>query len=387
MQRRGESGQPGKGRRALRPEARKAPTAGVSVVSLQEQVAALTRELKEAREQQAATGEILASLTRSTLDAKPVFDAIVRNLQRLFGTRLAMVQLLSGKMVHVVAAAHEAEFKRLIEQYPRELDENTSSGRAIISKQIIQFAPVVGNPAVPPITQQFARDLDFNSVIFAPMISDDKVIGVIATARREPVAFDDKQVALIKAFADQAVIAIENTRLLNELRESLQQQTATADVLKVISRSTFDLKAVLQTLVESAARLCEADNCVLARPKDETYTFEATFGTSREFNEYLTVHPVQIDKGSAVGRALVEGKISHIPDVLADSEYKYLEGQRLGSNRTLLGVPLLREGSPIGVMALGRTTVPRGDMLKALTSQVCNTQSAMVSAAASDNTA
>jgi GAF domain-containing protein len=183
------------------------------------------------------------------------------------------------------------------------------------------------------------------------------VIGVIGTMHRDAASFNDKQVALIESFAAQAVIAIENTRLLNELRESLQQQTATADVLKVISRSIFDLKSVLNTLVESAARLCEADMAALARPKGSIYGYEATFGHSREHEEFLSAHPAGIDRGTAVGRTLVEGKIVHITDVLADPEYTYLEGQRLGGFRTLLGVPLLREGTPIGVIVVQRKTV------------------------------
>ncbi|MGB7691715.1 MAG: ATP-binding protein, partial [Pseudolabrys sp.] len=169
---------------------------------------------------------------------------------------------------------------------------------------------------------------------------------------------------LLENFAAQAVIAIENTRLLSELHqrtddltESLQQQTATADVLKVISRSTFDLQTVLQTLVESAARLCDADNATITREKDGAFYRAEAYGFSREFMDFVQDIPIKAERGSASGRALLEGRVVHIPDVKVDPEYTWSEAQRLGDYRTIVGVPMLREGAPIGVLTLSRSEV------------------------------
>jgi signal transduction histidine kinase len=189
------------------------------------------------------------------------------------------------------------------------------------------------------------------------MLKGDDLIGTITIYRLEVKPFTDKQVALVEAFADQAVIAIENARLLNELRESLQQQTATAEVLKVISRSTFDLGTVLQTLVESAARLCDADKTNISRQKDGVFFRAEAYGFSPEFMDYVRNIPIQPDRGSAFGRALLERRAVHITDVKADPEYTLVEGQKLGDYRTVLAVPMLREGVVIGVLSLTRSEV------------------------------
>jgi signal transduction histidine kinase len=195
------------------------------------------------------------------------------------------------------------------------------------------------------------------SRVCVPMLKDNEVVGAISIYRQQVRPFTDKQIALLTNFAAQAVIAIENVRLLNELRQSLQQQTATADVLKVISRSTFDLQTVLQTLIESAARFCDADKATIIREKDGALYRAEAYGFSREFMDYVKDVPIEIDRGSAAGRALLESRMIHIPDVKADPEYTLVETQKLGDYRTILSVPMLREGVPIGVLSLTRSEV------------------------------
>src|SRR5215471_3391170 len=323
-----------------------------------------TDDLSESLQQQTATGEILTSISGSMTDAKPVFDAIVRNLLRLLGTRYAVVNLLQDGIIRLPAVDGEPGFEKLIDYYPRPLDGTTMGGLAMLSKQIVQFSPIIGNPAAPPATQKFASEFGFNSSIFAPMVRGDKVFGAIGVAQREPRPFDDKQIALITSFANQAVIAIENARLFDELQkrtddlsESLQQQTATADVLKVISRSTFDLQVVLDTLLTSAIRLCGTDRGMIFRYDGDSCRAVAAHNLPREFLELWERTPIRAGRGTTVGRALLECRPVQIVDVKADPEYAFDEAQKMFAFRTVLAVPMLREGIPKGVIGLIKTEV------------------------------
>ena len=235
--------------------------------------------------------------------------------------------------------------------------------RAAATKRPVQIAEMfdrsLNSPTHLPDTPaaHWQNSLAHGTLLAVPMLKEDVLIGVISIYRQEVKPFSDKQIELVTNFAAQAVIAIENTRLLNELRELLQQQTATADVLKVISRSTFDLQKVLQTLVQSAARLCDADSATITREKNGVFYRAEAYGFSREFMDYMKDLPIKPERGYASGRALLEGRVIYVADVLADPEYTWAEAQRLGNYRTILCVPMLREGIPIGVLILTRTEV------------------------------
>jgi len=332
-----------------------------SYADLENKVEQRTSELSESLDQQTATAEVLSSISGSMTDTKPVFDAIVRNLLRLFGTRFAVVQTLHDGMIEMPAVQGDPGFEKLIDRYPRPLADDTVGGQAMLLKQTMQFSPVLGNPAAPAATQQFARDFGFDSVIFTPMLLGDRVVGAIGAARHDPVGFDEKQIELVINFAKQAVIAIENARLLRELHartddlsESLQQQTATADVLKVISRSAFDLKSVLTTLTESAKSLCGASLGMITLRDGDVMRLRAESGCTQAFVEFMNAHPIKPGRETITGRVFMNGLPVHVADVERDTEYNFGNAPAIGDYKAVLAVPLMRDGAVEGVLLLGR---------------------------------
>jgi signal transduction histidine kinase len=316
-----------------------------------------TSDLSESLEQQTSTTEILSSITGSMTDPQPVFDAIVRNLIRLFGTGFAVVTLIRDEKLELVGIRGEPGFEKLAAYYPVPLDNRTLAGKVIAARKPLQLAPIINNPESPPSTEQWARQFNYNSQISVPLIRDGLTIGAISTARKSAEAFTDKQVELVQSFAAQAVIAIENARLLNELRDSLQRQTATADVLKIISRSTFDLQAVLNTLVESATQLCRSDRAAIRLARNDLYYHAASHGFSPDHKGRMEREPVKADRSSIVGRAVLERKSIHLIDAQSDQSPELVNRSRSGNIRSMLGVPLQREGTPLGVLLLQRTVM------------------------------
>ena len=327
---------------------------------LLEEAQVRTRELTESLEQQTATADVVKVISRSSFDLQAVFNTLVQAAARLCHANQAMIWRQEGECYKLAANyGFSREFEEFCTGNPifPGRTRGTITARTVLAGKTVHIPDVVADPEFTESTYQIRGG--FRSSLGVPLLREGIPIGVFALTRPVAKPFTDRQIDLVTNFAAQAVIAIENSRLLNELRKSLQQQTATADVLKVISRSTFDLQAVLDTLVESAARLCEADIAVILRQKGAVYQHEASHGYTPELHAHMSKVRFEPGRGTIAGRTALEGKVVQVTDILDDREFILGDAMRKAGVRTMLGVPLLRERIPIGIIVLMRRTVQR----------------------------
>ena len=316
----------------------------------------LLNELRESLQQQTATADVLKVISRSTFDLQTVLNTLTASASRLCEADRGAIMQRDGEVYRLASNygfSRDAELYAL--DHPVVANRGSVTGRAALEGRAIHIPDVLADPEYNATGYQKA--FVYRTILGVPLLREGTTIGVFVLTHDEVNPFTEKQIELVTTFADQAVIAMENARLLSELRQSLQQQTATADVLKIISRSTFDLRPVLQTLVESAARFCAADKAHIIREKNGGFYTAEAYGYSREFMDYIKNILIRAERGTASGRALAEGRVVHIADVKADPEYTLVDAPRLGDFRTALCVPMLREGVPIGVLTLTRSEV------------------------------
>ena len=320
----------------------------------------LEARLAEALERQTATSEILQVISQSPMDVQPVFDTIVAAAMKLCHATSANAFTFDGELIHLTALVNATPegADAIRHLWPRPPGRDLAAARAILTCRAVAVPDVLEDPDFASRTSAAAAN--FRSVLAVPLVREGSPIGAIAVGRPEPGPFPDEQIALLQTFADQAVIAIENTRLFNETREALERQTATSEVLRVISSSPTNVQPVFDTIAERAARLCDARYGLVFTFDGEWIHLGSAFGMSAQGIDALRRQcPLHPASRTIVGRIVSEGNVIHVPDVLADPEYVLRETAEVAGFRGCLGVPMLREGQIVGAITVTRADVGR----------------------------
>jgi GAF domain-containing protein len=314
----------------------------------------LFNDTKEALEQQTATADVLKVISSSPTDIQPVLDAVAKSAARLCGADDVMIRQIDGDSLRLVAHLGPIETVSMLPMSP-----GSAIGRAVMERRTIHIHDSLDDQACKdfPDAAEIRQQFGIRTMLAAPLLREGIAIGAIGIRRLEVRPFSDREIKLLETFAAQAAIAIENVRLFNETKEALSQQTATADVLKLISRTTFDLQPVLDTLVRSAAELCDAQHALYFRIDADGLRPQAWHNVGEDYIAYRKAHPVPFEPTFVMGRAVLTCKAAHIHDVLAEPGYVGQQAQKLGEMRTALGVPVLREGKPIGGIGIFRKEV------------------------------
>jgi GAF domain-containing protein len=317
--------------------------------------AQLRKALAEALEQQAAASEILRVIARSPSDAQPVFDTIARSAARLCAAEFCHVFRFDGKLLHF--AAHHGLSAKAFEVgrrlYPMAPGRETAAARCVLSGAVELIPDVQSDPEY--VHRTFAKRVNYRSIVGVPMLRDGTAIGAIAVAKPKAGPFPERQLDLLKTFADQAVIAIENVRLFTETREALEREMATGEILGVISSSPTDTQPVFEAIARSAAKLCAAKFCHVFRFDGKMVHAVAHYGLTPELFELLRgQYPRAPGRGSVALRSVLSGAVEQVPDVDADPEFEFGEFSQAAQQRSVLAVPMLKDGRPIGSIALAR---------------------------------
>jgi GAF domain-containing protein len=326
-------------------------------VRLFTELQASNRELTTALDQQTATSDILRVISRSQTDVQPVFDAIVASAVRLLGVYAGALTRLASDQIELAAftSTDEAGDAALRAIYPQSLHSERLHAQVIRARAPLNISDTQTDPRVPEAVRATARGRGYRSLVVVPLLRHDEAVGTIAVSRREPGGFTDDEIALLKTFADQAVIAIENVRLFTELEGRNRDLTATSEILRVISSSPTDVQPVFDTIVRSAVTLCDGLFSGLYQFDGELIHFAAQHNfTPEALEEVHRIFPLRPTRALGSGRAILERAIVHMPDIEADPEHEHRALTHAIGQRSGLWVPMLREGAPIGVIVVGR---------------------------------